>query len=84
MFPFHGHIEKWTNRFMSILKMSLGIAKIQSDEIFKSVMAARKNKVQLYINSFSYLKKVINKNIKHNVIIPKNDEINFNLLCLIQ
>lgn len=67
---------------MSTIKMSLSIARIQSDDILKSTLMAKKKKVQLYINSFSYLKKVINTNIKHNVIL-KIEEIDFKLLCLI-
>jgi len=83
VFPFHGYIEKWTNRLMNAVKLPLGIARIQCDDILKSSMMARKNNVQLYINSFSYLKKVINKNIKHNILIPKNEDIDFSFLCLI-
>jgi len=68
---------------MNTVKLPLGIARIQCDDILKSSMMARKNNVQLYINSFSYLKKVINKNIKHNILIPKNEDIDFSFLCLI-
>jgi len=46
---------------MSIIKMSLGIARIMSDDILKSKVA-RKFNVQSYIDSFLYLKNVINTN----------------------
>jgi len=53
------------------------------NDILKSIMITGKNNVQLFINSLSYLKKVINKNTKHSVVIPKNKDIDLNLLCLI-
>lgn len=83
LFPFRGNIEKWTNRLISVVKMPLGIARMKSDDILKFVMMVRKNNVQKYVTSISYLQKVIKKNIKHNVVIPRNEEIDFNLLCLI-
>lgn len=63
--------------------MPLGIARTKSDNILKFAMMARKNNVQKYVTSFSYLQKVIKQNIKHNVVIPRNEEIDFKLLCLL-
>jgi hypothetical protein len=42
LFPFRGHIEKWTNRLISAVKMPLGIARMKSDDILKFVMMVRK------------------------------------------
>lgn len=63
--------------------MPLGIARMKSMDILKFAIMARKNNVQKYVTSFLCLQTVINKNIKHNVVIPRNKEIDFNFLCLI-
>lgn len=51
--------------------MPLGIARMKSGDILKFTIMTRKNNVQKHVTFFSYLQKVINKNIKHNVVIPR-------------
>lgn len=58
--------------------MPFGIAWMKSDNILKSSMMARKMAVRSYVNSISHLKKYITKNIQHNVVISKNEKIDFN------
>lgn len=72
----NGKIDSWSTG-----KIPLGVARKESDDILKSTMVARKNNVQSYIGYFSYLTKV--KNIEHNAVISKNEEIDLNVLCLI-
>lgn len=49
LFSFKGCIEKWINKFMGTLKVTLCNAKIQSANIFTLSMMSGKNSAKYYV-----------------------------------
>jgi len=82
LFAFKGSLEKWTNKLIPNLNLPLGKTRPIIEKMIKWVLIQRNSSLKTYIKNVKLLKTHISS-INYTVAAPKNEQLNFDLLCSI-
>ncbi|KAF0722506.1 uncharacterized protein FWK35_00027072 [Aphis craccivora] len=79
LFAFKGLLEKWANKLIPNLDLPLGKTRPIIEKMMKWVLIKRNSSIKTYTKNVKLLKTYISS-INYTVAVPKNEQLNFDLL----